>query len=162
MAFVLSIARPMNPRASREPAADQIDPDAVGNRRRALGRPALGRRFRRLAGGTAADFGARRGVPRNRARTRLRRRRERRLGRGGRFAGELLSLRTPRRNRYISPPTPGQGGQAVSGQRCPRVPYKDRSKAMNSLSYKGYVARVEFDGKVMFRISPEVHARAAI
>ena len=117
----------------------------------------------------------------------------------------------------LPPPAPDKGGEALSGPRRPRVPEKNRGCTMtNTMTYRGYSARIGYDdkdgiftgriagirdgigfhadsvetlrgafheavedyietctrigkepqkpysGRMMFRVSPEVHRRAAL
>ena len=62
---------------------------------------------------------------------------------GTRLAG---AVREGWRGRDVSPPAPRQGSQTLSGARRPRVSGTDRSNAMtNSMTHKGYSARIEYD-----------------
>lgn len=45
----------------------------------------------------------------------------------------------------LPPPAPRQRGQAVSSRRSARVVRTNRSEAMNTMTYKNYIARIEFD-----------------
>ncbi|MCK0505851.1 type II toxin-antitoxin system HicB family antitoxin [Aromatoleum anaerobium] len=42
-------------------------------------------------------------------------------------------------------PHPGKRGQALPSRRGPRIAGTSRSKTMNTMTHKGYTARIEFD-----------------
>src|ERR1035437_6019315 len=48
---------------------------------------------------------------------------------------------------HVSPAAPKQGGQNLPGGRCQRIFNVDRSDAMKTMRYKGYVCRINLDAR---------------